>query len=492
MRTIIINGKKLDNLVIGGSFELPFFSKETETISVPGGIGSKFLRHNHLENNFTIPLVYKNHYSKKENHQIMNEIVSFLDYDEPVTIQISGEDWFWIGYVNGPLSSKPFEETFQEFFINIALTDPTRYSLDTYKNTAVSDSVVVLNNGTAETPFEAEFLALKDASYLLITDVENSHFMIGEDSEDVVKKNYSPSLLTNEFRDKVGFSRMANTMTIDDRYLGGTLGASFGQTPETWFLDQKTISQTTGWRGGAYSRSFNRAAQNFKSTFKVNIHQRESGSGKIGQFIYDENGRLIFSVGYQNVHASKDSGRIVFMTYNEAGNEKMLWGPEIPSKLKKVPVLTIYFELIRQGQSIKMRYWFYDDTSKEGRHPHTVLMISPTRNFNDLGNFYQRKISSVRFGIFRGNGNHRKMTALGVYMYELLDKPPNASDMFIKQGDLIVLNTKEQTITINGTPYIHEKSFSSSYFKIPKGVTTLLIEPTETYDTTIKWRDRYK
>lgn len=492
MRTIIVNGKKLENLVIEGSFELPYFNVSTETTSVDGRVGSIPLRREQEEFRFPLPLVYVNGRAKKSNAEIMKLVTDFIYYDEPVEIQVEGEDWCWYGYLDGPINLKPFFKAYQEFEVEVVLNDPTRYSVDTFKNTAYADNVSVVNNGTHSTPFVLEATALKDSPYFMVTDVENNHFMIGEDSEDVTVKNYSPKLLTNEFRDKLGFSRAGETESIPDRYLGGTLGAAFEQTPETWKLNLDTVKQTSGWRGGALGYSFNRTAQNFRTTFKVNIDQRKAGSGKIGQFIYDENNRLMFSVGYQNVHASKDSGRILFMAYNEAGEEKMLWGPVVPHKLKRAKILTIYFRLERIGERIRLSYWTYDDLNGEGRHEHTLLQPVKNRTFNDSGQFYQRKVASTKFGIFRGNGTHRNIRALGVYMYELLDKPKNAKDYIIKEGDMITLDTKTHDISVNGEPMLREKSLSSNFFELQSGLTNLLISPEGNFDTVVKWRDRYK
>lgn len=492
MRTIIVNGKKLENLVIEGSFELPYFNVATETTSVSGRVGSLPLRREQEEFRFSLPLVYVNGRAKKSNAEIMKLVTDFIYYDEPVEIQVEDEDWCWYGYLDGPINLKPFFKAYQEFEVEVVLNDPTRYSVDTFKNTAYADNISVVNNGTQPTPFLLEATALKDSPYFMVTDVENNHFMIGEDSEDVTVKNYSPKLLTNEFRDKLGFSRASANESIPDRYLGGTLGAAFGQNPETWYLDLNTVKQTSGWRGGALSRSFDRTAQNFRTTFKVNIDQRKAGSGKIGQFIYDDNNRLMFSLGYQNVHASKDSGRILFMAYNEAGEEKMLWGPIVPHKLKRAKILTIYFRLERIGERIRLSYWTYDDLNGEGRHEHTLLQPVKNRTFNDSGKFYQRKVASTKFGIFRGNGTHRNMRALGVYMYELLGKPKNAKDYIIKQGDLITLDTKTKDISVNGEPMLREKSFSSNFFELQSGLTNLLISPEGNFDTVVKWRDRYK
>lgn len=490
IKTLIINGKKLDNLYLEGELVVPFFGKKTNYQST-SHLDRAFFE-NRSRESVEIPLkcAYVNEKENLSKFEIAQKVVEFINHNEESEIQISGEDWFWKGYVDGPFEIELYNGPVAYFTLNIVLLENSKYSLDSFRNTAISDSITTLNNGTMETPFIVEATALKDSPYFMVSDQDDNHFIIGEDSEEVVVKNYSPSVITSEFRDKKGFVMMGSTESIPDRYLGGTTGASFIQNPETWSLDQATVKQTSGWRGGALSYTFDRKVQNFQTTAKFNIDQKTMGSGKIGQFIYDENGKLMFSMGYQNVHTSKDSGRLLFMAYNEQGDEKVMWGPQIPAKLKKVKILTVYMRIVRKGNKITLRYWCYDDTNVKGRIPSTVL-TDISRTYNDAGKFYQRPASNSRFGIFRGNGKHRGMRLLGVYTYELLDKPKGSSDMIIRQGDIIVLNTDAGYITVNGAPMVSEKSFSSSYFDLKTGLTNLLISPQETFDTTVYWRDRY-
>ena len=51
----------------------------------------------------------------------------------------------------------------------IVLTDPYKYSVTGNKNTAISDQVSVVNNGTADTPLIVEARAIKPSSYFMIT-----------------------------------------------------------------------------------------------------------------------------------------------------------------------------------------------------------------------------------------------------------------------------------------------------------------------------------
>ena len=478
----------MENCIINGDFEIPFFNTETETQAIRGLHGSVITSRNTDEIRLTIPMTYNN-VSGKSKNEIMEDITRYIDYDEPVTIRIEGEDWHWWGIIDGPLNLKFFKHIYYEFELKVTLIDPYRYSADTFVNTAVNDEITVLNNGSAPTPFELTATALKSAAFFAVTDENEQHFLIGEDSEEEVVKDYSPSIVTDEFKSNVGWSRMGATDSIPDRYLGGTTGAALTQNPSGWALNLDTVQQSSGWRGMGYKRALRSPVENFKTKFKVFVRNFFNGSGKVGQFFYDENNRLMFSIGYQDVHHTKDSGTIVVMAYNEAGEEKRLWHFEIPAYIKRINDIIVYISLERKGENIYMRSWIYNDLSDRTRNK--PLNIKD-KVFRDRGNFYQRKVASIAVGSFRGNGTYKLMNLLGTFNNELLDMPIGAADMFIKQGDLIVLNTSDNFITVNGEPYILKKSFSSTFFLLKTGLSGLLISPEETFDTQIRWQDRYK
>lgn len=488
MRSLIINNIKMENCIVNGDFEVPFFNTETETQDIKGLQGSTQTARNTNELRFEIPMTFHNKEGKTKN-EIMSEITQYIDYDEPVTIRIEDEEWHWWGTVDGSINIKFFKHIYYDFILNVVLTDPFRYSADFFNNTAASDQLTVVNSGTAPAPFTLTATALKDAAYFAVTDENENHFLIGEDSEEEVIKDYSPSLLTSELKNSVGWTRMSANDSIPDRYLGGATGAALTQNPSGWALNLGSVTQTTGWRGFGYKRSFNRLAQNFKVKAKIFVRNSFNGSGKIGQFFYDDNNRLIFSIGYQDVHHTKDSGAIVAMAYNQAGEEKRLYHAEIPFYIKKMKDIVIYVTIERQGEAIKVRTWIYNELNDTTRN--RPLNIRE-KTFQDKGKFYQRKIGSVAIGSFRGNGNYKLMNMLGTFNHELLDIPKGAADMFIKTGDMIVLDTRDDFITVNGEPYMVKKSFSSSFFKVSTGISALLISPEETFDTRIRWQDRFK
>src|SRR5699024_6682943 len=235
---LVINGENLDKkyskddkfitLNTEGR-QINFYEIEDENIV--GRNGSTVLHKKIPKREITVKAVVKSK-SNESFREFIDELSGEVFLKDELEISFTDQEVLYYGYLTDVSID---EETQNKTVYSLTFTcyDPFKYSKDVFKNTAYADNISVVNNGTHSTPFLLEATALEDSPYFMVTDVENNHFMIGEDSEDVTVKNYSPKLLTNEFRDKLGFSRASANESIPDRYLGGTLGAAFGQTPET-------------------------------------------------------------------------------------------------------------------------------------------------------------------------------------------------------------------------------------------------------------------
>ncbi len=80
---------------------------------------------------------------------------------------------------------------------------------------------------------------------------------------------------------------------------------------------------------------------------------------------------------------------------------------------------------------------------------------------------------------------------LGFSVQEVLPRKSDVTPIIIRKGDLVYIDTKEHIVTINDDNALHLKDFGSNYFNVEKGVSELLISPEATFDTTVKWTERY-
>lgn len=492
--TIKVNNKTLPWLVVERGFKIPSFNFGIETEEILGRSGSIVKQRQLKEYKFELPLIVRNDYLSsdgiKTHDDVLNELVKFFDYDHSVSLQFKSQKWYWNAYFEGPIELEKYSKTFWQFSINVVLADPYKYAVEGTKNTAISDQVSVVSTGTADSPIIVQATALKNASYFSITKNDEDYFMIGDD--DLYKKveDYTPVLFNDEMRNFTTWKKQAST-TINDTFTGGTTGGSMSLSgsKDSFVLNESSITATEGWNGAEYKRSFGRTAQDFKSTLKIHVNQKKKGSTHATQYIYDEDNRLLASIGYRNPRASQSIGNIVISLYDQNGVQKKIYDYTNLPMFYNWEDIVIYMRLERVGTTFKVKTWKFDEVE----YPKRIIPVDVhEKQFIDAGKFYQRPIASV--GVFIGkNGTYKHMPTylLGSYTSEILPKPPKARDMIIKEGDLININMDEKTVTINEEPALDLKTFGSDFFNINKGMNECIIYPENTYDTTVYWQDRF-
>ncbi|EHD5266955.1 phage tail protein [Staphylococcus pseudintermedius] len=489
--TIIVNGKKLKWLFVERGFKIPSFNYATTTEKVPGRPGT-IKKSRELDGyEFDIPLIVRNDYlaGRKTHDDILNEVVKFFDYEEPVKLQFSTKGWYWNAYFDGPFEIASNNDGFITFNVQVVLTDPYKYAIEGSQNTAISDAVSVVNSGTADTPIIVEARALQNSNYYMISKGDEDYFMIGDDDLDKPLKDYSPLILEDEARSFSGWNKQ-NTIDFTDNQTGGKVGGSFSQSSskESFILNNDSVSGS-GWNGAMYKRSFSKQAQDFTTTVKIGVGQKNKGAVRFAQYIYDSDNRVIASIGYTNPNAKQAIGTIIVTLFDQSGNQQTIYKYKNNPRLYKLDDFVVYIRLTRKDNVFTVKSWKY----KEFPYPlRKKAFDEQERQFVDGGNFYKRPVASLSlYSAKNGSNNVMPLYIFGTYTRELLPRPTNARDMIIKKGDLITIDMATKNVLVNEESFLSEKTFGSNYFNVDKGHTELVINPPGIFDTTVKWQDRY-
>ncbi|EGQ2737180.1 phage tail protein [Staphylococcus pseudintermedius] len=489
--TIIVNGKKLKWLFVERGFKIPSFNYATTTEKVPGRPGT-IKKSRELDGyEFDIPLIVRNDYlaGRKTHDDILNEVVKFFDYEEPVKLQFSTKGWYWNAYFDGPFEIASNNDGFITFNVQVVLTDPYKYAIEGSQNTAISDAVSVVNSGTADTPVIVEARALQNSNYYMISKGDEDYFMIGDDDLDKPLKDYSPLILEDEARSFSGWNKQ-NTIDFTDNQTGGKVGGSFSQSSskESFILNNDSVSGS-GWNGAMYKRSFSKQAQDFTTTVKIGVGQKNKGAVRFAQYIYGSDNRVIASIGYTNPNAKQAIGTIIVTLFDQSGNQQTIYKYKNNPRLYKLDDFVVYIRLTRKDDVFTVKSWKY----KEFPYPlRKKAFDEHERQFVDGGNFYQRPVVALSlYSAKNGNNNVMPLYIFGTYTRELLSRPTNARDMIIKKGDLITIDMATKNVLVNEESFLSEKTFGSNYFNVDKGHTELVINPPGVFDTTVKWQDRF-
>ncbi|MCA4772118.1 phage tail family protein [Staphylococcus pseudintermedius] len=420
---------------------------------------------------------------------IVDEVVSWLTTNEPVPLIFDREpDKIYYAMTTGGLDPSYFV-TFAKVKANFVCLDPYKYAVDGNQNTAISDAVSVVNSGTADTPVIVEARALQNSNYYMISKGDEDYFMIGDDDLDKPLKDYSPLILEDESQTLSGWNKQS-TIDFTDNQTGGKVGGSFivSDSKQSFYLNNDSVSGN-GWNGAMYKRSFSKQAQDFTTTVKFGINQKNKGAVRFAQYIYDSDNRVIASIGYTNPNAKQAIGTIIVTLFDQSGNQQTVYKYKNNPSLYKLDSFVVYIRLTRKDDVFTVKSWKY----KEFPYPlRKKAFDEHERQFVDGGNFYQRPVVAMSlYSAKNGSNNVMPLYIFGTYTRELLPRPTNARDMIIKKGDLITIDMATKNVLVNEESFLSEKTFGSNYFNVDKGHTELVINPPGIFDTTVKWQDRY-
>lgn len=429
-------------------------------------------------------------YNEQNLEELADDFISWLTTNEPKPLIFDREpDKIYYAILSSQIDVERFV-SFGKVTVKFTCIDPYKYASEGSKNTAISDQVSIVNSGNADTPITVEARALKPSSYFMITKGDEEYFMIGDDDVDKTVKDYTPELFNSELRTLSGWTKQGAGV-INDNYTGGTTGGSFSQssTKESVFLNLDTITAETGWNGAEYRKSFGRSAQDFSTTAKIALYQKNKGSTHFVQYVYDTDNRLLASIGYVNASSSQNTGRIIVTIFDQTGNQKKIYDYKNNPKFYNWDDIVVYMRLKRVGNTFYIKTWKY----KEVEFPKRITPVDVHEvAWVDKGNFYQRPIASLGlYNAKNGLNKHMRTYILGTYTHEILPKPPKARDMFIKEGDLITVDMQNENVMVNDEPMLARKTFGSDFFNVDKNYNELFTYPTGIFDTTIYWQDRY-
>ncbi|XCC89618.1 phage tail family protein [Mammaliicoccus sciuri] len=484
---------------------MPSFNFVTEVEKIKGRPGNVKRARQIDGYEIEVPMIVLNDYlsegGTKNHDEITNELVKFVNYDEPVTFRFSNQNWFWKVHIDGPFEI-PLNTKGQitKFNLKLTILDPRRYSVNELFNTAVSDQIGVVNNGTADTPVIIEARALKDATSFMVAKgkdgVAKDYFMIGK-SEDAnkVNKDEEPFLFNDEFHTGIGnWAYVGANTTFGNLLDGGDAnGGRFGvsELKDSIYPNNYGTTVSTNWHGAAVYKSLGKSLGDFRIKFKLLVrHHADTGPGKGFTYIVDENNRTLFSIGYVNTSTSRNFGQIIAYAYNEHGEAQRIYTRETPFKYLKIANMHVFMTLERKGNEIYIETCKYDYGKDKGRRK---SLDKDSKIFKDSGNFYQRKARIAQMYVGKSAKYEKRMyvNLLGFSVQELLPKQSDVTPIVIRKGDFIVVDTGQNIVTLNDENALEMKDFGSNYFMLDSGMSELVIEPEGTFDTKAIWRDSY-
>ncbi|MFC4387525.1 distal tail protein Dit [Gracilibacillus marinus] len=462
------NGIKKDWLYIErGRRKAPFAPRRRNIISVSGYPGG-YLESTDIEPLSIIQPIGFKVTSDEEALSRADELANWLITDEPVPLEFDDEPGrIYYAVVQNTLDDFEKIATLRSGSIQFICPDPHKYGPE-LEAIFSSDVTNVTVNGTAPTKpvFELEVLNL--TTFAMIQNQLGQYMMIGRPSslDDNIVEPYT-TILQDTCSSTVGWTE-GNDLV--DGIKTGSIQSNDGKI--------RALDYGTGpaWHGPVVKKSLSEPVQDFNIQVMINFNENiADNTGRLQISLLDVNNNVIGMLSFFDTYPKyfDKVGRA------EIGNQLLVsdrnenWSNTFVGRLT----------LQRKGQEIVAKIQQY----RNGKFIDTI-----EGKFIDYLNQHQTPIAQVQLHFGAYGENTRPFMAVDNIQVLQINDTTNAVPYIVQVGDLITFDHRDKSILINGEPRKDIKQFGATYFDLQPGDNQLVVMPSDSFHTKVKYREAYK
>ncbi|GGB26878.1 hypothetical protein GCM10011409_00240 [Lentibacillus populi] len=342
-----------------------------------------------------------------------------------------------------------------------------------------SDADIITNEGTAEADPIFELEVKKSVTFAMVQNDNEEYMMIGTPT-DVEEEVIDTKALLLEERGQ-SLDTWSDTPTAVDGSVSGTLGTdNDGITVPSYGTD------TNDWHGPALIKDIP-AIQDFEiemmaqgrttntaQTFRVEFYLFDEGMNVLGKMAIMDNSR--------NIYRKKAEGRVgpfvgKYQNYL------------IDSRNYSYDGWDFYYGMLRMRRVGNQFEFYVTRINNNNKHVYSLK-----ETFTDNDNQYMGKLKYVQIHIGKYGDTPRAYAPKinHIKVYELNQATVDQTPYIAYPGDIITFDHKDDEILINGEDRKDLKDFGGSFFKLQKGDNQLIAQPSDSFNTKVTYRNRYR
>lgn len=333
--------------------------------------------------------------------------------------------------------------------------------------------------GTKEADPVIELEVLTPVTFALIQNQDNEYMMIGKPVDvESVPFTRLQTVLSDGCSSLVGWSAVPQGTVLDTGIVGGTMKVHGGYA----FTADTYGTNPNGWVGPAIKKSLSAPVQDFRAEVQLAASNTGGQVGSIELHLIDENDNLIAVLAMRDATASRANNRAV-VQLGSAGKRKTIldYYGDRPGTWNDFSGI---IRLEREGAEFRV---YVTELDAKGNHVgrHTAQPF-----FDTLG-AYQGRIAQVLVYDAKAKSYSTYSKLLhNIYIGKINQQ--TGIPYIANTGDIITFDhTRKGSILLNGEPRKDLKDFGADYFKLKSGVNTLILHPGESFNTSIRYRERY-
>ncbi|MGD6873023.1 distal tail protein Dit [Sutcliffiella horikoshii] len=409
---------------------------------------------------------------------ILDELKSWLITKEPVPLTFDDEPGrTYFAVVQNTLDDYEKMVSIRKGTIQFLCLDPFSYG-EEISATFPSDAVTITNNGTEEADPIFEFEVLEPVTYLTVVSGEE-YMLIGKP----VPLGTAPAeertrVFWSEADTLVGWSTPSS---VENGIVSGTMS-----TDGYFFSPADYGAAQPNWHGPARKASLSETIQDF--TLEVvldSVLNHITHVGRIEVALLDANNVQVGKIMMWRPSVGTEENFAVQMAGNQSESHKI-----IDERGDKPSTWKEFRNGILRLTRIDNKWEAYLAVRDRDTGKHTRARY---KAYLDVDRKYMNRIAQVQVYIAKSpQGPAMYMRVDDIKVYRWNTNLENQIPYIAHQGDIITLDHKNDEILINGEDRTDLKAFGANYFKLKPGENQVVIDPSDSFQTSAKYMERYR
>lgn len=410
---------------------------------------------------------------------LKDELAEWLITEEPVELQFDDEPGrTYFALVQNTIEDFERISILRQGSINFLCLDPYGYGPE-IPFLFPSDAVNLTNSGTADADPIFELEVLKPVTFAMIQNQNEEYMMIGRPlsvSEEVVN---TKKLLFKEVGDTLD-TWTNPPQSVDGGVVSGTMNSDgAGITVPNYGTGDK-------WHGPALLKEVT-PAQDFEVDVHLQMRTTEvSQTARVEVYLYDEGMNVLGKMAIMDnqLRLYQKNGEARFGKWTENPHENYL----ISSKNYQY-AWDYWFGMLRFRRVGNELEFYITRIGTNNKHVYSLK-----KTFRDTGNEFNGKLKYVQIHIGTHGSTGRAYSAkmFSVSAHELTQATEDQTPYIAQTNDVITFDHLNDEILINGEDRKDLKDFGASYFQLAKGGNALVVHPDDSFETRVKYRNRYR
>ncbi|MCM3620516.1 phage tail family protein [Sutcliffiella horikoshii] len=339
-----------------------------------------------------------------------------------------------------------------------------------------SDGVTLNYAGTVETGPIFELEVLQPITFALIQNHLDQYQMIGRPVDVDTPPFVAEQLILH--------STMATTngWTAGSQVDNGSVEGSMISNGSRFLVQSFGNESEAKWHGPALKTSLSESLQDFRIDALIENLNGKEEVGKVEIYLLDVNneivGRITLKDAWQTFRRNRGEAKAGGANghYLLDQNHEGAWND--------------FKGMLRLGRIGNQWLSYIAKIRPDGTHH-----ARETRMFTDTANRYMDRVAQIQVHISKFGGFKHGQMAIDDLKVWKINHPGDFDIPYIAYpGDKITFNHKqnEDEILINGEDRTALKAFGAEYFQLLPGANQLIVEPSDSFQTSTKYRERFR